>query len=79
MKFLIIKTSKLINIVIIVASLLISAFSLLFGIANLINPEVADEYLFQNTIVCLVLCAIGIAFILLAIASFRGLLFNNKN
>ena len=79
MKFLIIKTSKLINIMIIVASLLISAFSLLFGIANLINPEVADEYLFQNTIVCIVLCVIGISFILLAIASFRGLLFKNKN
>lgn len=78
MKFLVIKTSNLTNILIIVVSLAISAFSFLFGIANLVNPEVSDEYLFQNTVVCLVLCGIGVSFLLLAIASFRGILYKNK-
>ena len=78
MKFLVIKTSNLTNILIIVVSLPISAFSFLFGIANLINPEVSDEYLFQNTVVCLVLCGIGVSSLLLAVASFRGILYKNK-
>ena len=78
MKFLVIKTSNLTNILIIVVSLTISAFSFLFGIANLVNPEVSDEYLFQITVVCLVLCGIGVSFLLLAIASFRGILYKNK-
>ncbi len=79
MKFLVIKTSNLTNILIIVVSLAISAFSFLFGIANLINPDVvSDEYLFQNTVVCLVLCGIGVSFLLLATASFRGILYKNK-
>jgi len=77
-KFLVIKTSPLTNLLIIIGSLIISAFSLLFGIANLINPEVSDEYLFQNTVVCIVLCGIGVTFLLLAIASFRGILYRTK-
>ncbi len=79
MKFLIIKTSNLINVVIIIISLFICAFSLLFGIANLINPEVSDEYLLQNTAICIVLCGIGVSFLLLAFASFRGIIYKNKN
>ena len=78
MKFLLIKTSNLTNILIIVISLPLSAFSFLFGIANLINPEVSDEHLFQNTVVSLVLCGIGVSFLLLAIASFRGILYKKK-
>ena len=79
MKFLIIKTSNLINIVIIVASLFISGFFLLFGIANLINPDVPDAYLLQNTIVCIVVCSIGVSFLFLAFASFRGILYKKQN
>jgi len=75
MKFLIIKTSNLINIVIIVVSLFISGLFLLFGIANLINPDVPHEYLLQNTIVCIVVCGIGVSLLLLAIASLRGILY----
>ena len=79
MKFLVIRTSIVANILIIVVALTISAFSFLFGIANLINPDVvSDEYLFQNTVACLVVCGIGVAFLLLAIASFRGILCKNK-
>ena len=79
MKLPIIKTSNLINVVIIIISLFISAFSLLFGIANLINPDVSDEYLFENTVICIVLCGIGISSLLLAIASLRGIIYKNKN
>ena len=75
MKSLIIKTSNLKNTVIIAASLFISGLFLLFGIANLINPDVPQEYLLQNTIVCIVACGIGVSFLLLAIASLRGILY----
>lgn len=78
MTFLVIIESNLTNVLIIIVSLFISAFSFLFGIVNLINPEVSDEYLFQNTVVCIVLCVLGISLLLIAIASFRGILFKNK-
>jgi len=78
MAFLVIKESNFTNVLIIVVSLFISAFSFLFGIANLIGTEVSDEYLFLNTVVCIVLCIIGVSFLLIAIASFRGILFKNK-
>jgi len=35
---------------------------LLLGIANLINPEVPEAYLTQNTITCLAACFIGLVF-----------------
>ena len=76
MKFPTIKTSNLNNTLIIVVSLFISGFFLLFGIANLINPDVPIEFLMQNTIVCIVVCGIGVSFLLLAIASLRGILGN---
>ena len=78
MKFPIIKTSNLKNTVIILVSLFFCGFFLLFGIANLINPDVPNEFLKQNTIVCLVICGIGVSFLLLAIASLRGILYNKK-
>lgn len=78
MAFLVIKESNFTNVLIIVVSLFISTFSFLFGIANLIGTEVSDEYLFLNTVVCIVLCIIGVSFLLIAIASFRGILFKNK-
>ncbi len=77
MKFYI-KASGLTNVVIIIISLFISVFSFLFGIANFIYPEVSDEFLFQNTVVCIVLCCIGLVFFLLAIASLRGIQYKSK-
>ncbi len=79
MKFPVIKTSIFVNILIIIISLFISALFLLFGIANIINPDVPQEFLKQNTIVCLVYCGIGVLFSLIAIASFRGILFKNRS
>jgi len=78
MKYLIIKASNLTNVVVLIASLFISYFLFLFGIANYINPEVPDAYLSQNTAVCVVLCLIGLGFLLIAIASLRGIINKNK-
>ena len=74
MAFLQIRTSEIPGVILIIVGLLFSGFFLLFGVANLINPEVADDDLTQNTIACLVACTIGLLFLLLAIASLRGLL-----
>ncbi len=79
MKFPIIRESYFLNIVILVCSLFVSWFTLSFGIANLISPEVSEEYLFQNTIVCTILCVIGVAFLLIAFASIQGILYKIKN
>ncbi len=79
MKSLIIKASNLTNVIVLIASLIISYFFFLFGIANYINPDIPDAYLSQNTVVCAVLCVIGLAFLLIAIASLRGILFKNKS
>jgi hypothetical protein len=76
MKYPVIYESNVTNIFIILFSLFISAFTLLFGIANLINPEVSDEFLFKNTLVCIALFIIGVFFLLVAISSFWGILNN---
>ncbi len=78
MKFLVIRESYFLNIVILLISLFVSFFSFLFGIANLITPDVSDDFLVQNTIVCIVLCIIGVAFLLIAIASIQGILYKYK-
>lgn len=79
MKFLIIKTSILKNTLIIITSLFFSGLFLIFGITNLINPDVPQEFLNQNTIVCIVYCGIGLLFLLFAIAAFRGVIYSKKN
>jgi len=52
MAFLQIRTSATLGAILIIVGLLFSGFFLLFGLANLINPEVADGDLTQNTIAC---------------------------
>jgi len=47
---------------------------LLFGVANLLYPDVPEAYLTQNTIICLVVSFIGLVFILQAIKTYRKLL-----
>lgn len=79
MSFLVLRTSVFVNVIIIVVGILVSGFLLLFGIANLINPDVPDAYLTQNTMICLLVSCIGIAFLLLAIASFRGIVLKKKD
>jgi hypothetical protein len=79
MAFLEIRTTKIINVAILIVGLLVSGFLLLFGVANLANPDVPDAYLKQNTKVCLVVCIIGVVFLLIAIAALRGILLRKKN
>lgn len=79
MSFLVIRSSVFINVIIIIVGLLVSGLLLLFGIANLINPDVPDAYLTQNTMICILVSSIGIAFLLLAIASFRGIVLKKKD
>jgi len=43
---------SLLNIITIILGVLIASFLLLFGVANLINPDVPDKYLDQNIRVC---------------------------
>jgi hypothetical protein len=74
-----IRILKVINIAIIIIGVVVGGFLLLFGVANLVNPDVPDAYLPRNTKVCLVVCIIGILFLLLAIAAFRGILFVKKS
>ena len=78
MKLFVIRESYFINIVILILSLFIGVFSLLFGIGNLINPEVSEAYLFQNTLICIVLCSVGILFLLVALVSIKGILYKFK-
>jgi hypothetical protein len=79
MAFLEIRSSTAISVVIIIFGLFFSGLLLLFGIANLITPDVSDDYLTQNTVACLVACSIGVILLLVAIATFRGILHKKKS
>ena len=79
MAFLEIRASTMMNVVTIIFGLLLTGFLLLFGVANLINPDVPDAYLAQNTRTCLLVCCISVLPLLLAIAAFRGILHRKKS
>jgi len=78
MAFLEIRCSIFINVFLIILGLFLAGFLLLFGVANLIHPDVPEAYLKQNTITCLVICCISILPLLLSVAAFRGLLLKKK-
>ena len=79
MRFLEIRTYTIINVIIIIVGLMVGGFLLLFGVANLVNPDVPESYYARNTKVCLIVCGIGVIFLLLAIAAFRGILLKKKS
>jgi hypothetical protein len=56
------RLSTVIYLIIILIGLLFSGFLLLFGVANLVNPDVPDANLKQNTKVCLMVCSLGVGF-----------------
>jgi len=74
-----IRLSNVIYLIILIIGLLVSGFLLLFGVANLINPDVPDAYLKQNTKVCLMVCSLGVVLLLLSVAAFRGILIKRKS
>ena len=78
MKFPVIRESYFLNIVILVISLFVSLFAFSFGIANLITPDVPDDFLVQNTIICIVLCIVGVIFLYMVIASIEGIIYKIK-
>jgi uncharacterized membrane protein YjfL (UPF0719 family) len=78
MAFLTIRTSMPVGVVCIIGALAAAWFFLLFGVANLIRPEVSEAYLNQNTAMCLFLCGLGIGALLAAVAVFRGILLNYR-
>jgi hypothetical protein len=74
-----IRTHTVISMIIIIAGLFIGGFLLLFGIANLLDPDVDEAYYGQNIKVCLIVCGTGVLFLLLASATIRGILLKKKN
>ena len=77
MKFPVIKEPILVNIGIFIFSVILSGFTLLFGIAHLIegrNPNIPySEHLLGLTFV-IILCVVGVIFFVIAIAAIRGIL-----
>jgi len=57
------RISTVIYLIILIIGLLAGGLLLLFGVANLINPDVSDAYLKQNTKVCLMVCSLGVGFL----------------
>jgi len=64
---------------IIIVGLPLGGFLLLMGVGNLIYPDVPEEHLTLNTLMCLAVCLLGLFLLLLAIAAYRGILRSKKN
>ncbi|MBT8394935.1 MAG: hypothetical protein KJN66_08800 [Bacteroidia bacterium] len=80
MKFPIIRLPKFFNIVILVISLIIAGFTLLFGFAHIFeaifgepNPDIPYSESMKGWIIVISLCLIGILFLLIAFASIKGI------
>jgi hypothetical protein len=58
--------------VITVLLIFLSAFLLLFGVGNLVQPDVPDSALGQNTLVCLMLIVTGLISIYAIFRAFSG-------
>ena len=64
------------NIVIVTFSAIISWFTLLFGLAHLIegkNPNVPYSEHIKGVIICIVLCVVGVIFLVVALAAVKGI------
>ena len=81
MKFPAIKAPFLVNIVILIFSLFVSWFTLLFGLAHLLgakNPNVPYSETIKGVIICIVLCLVGVIFLVVAVTSIKGILYKLK-
>ena len=67
-----ISLSTTLRIITITLGVLMAFFFLLFGIANLINPDVPDDYLNQNTRVCVMLIITGVVSIYALFRPYSG-------
>jgi hypothetical protein len=64
--------SRVFSVITIVLGVLVASFLLLFGVANLINPDVPDSYLDQNTRVCVMFILTGLVIIYAIIRPYSG-------
>ena len=67
---------RFVNILIVIVSGIIGGFSLLFGLAHLIegrNPNIPDSEHFKGVMICLVLCLIGILCVFVFYSAVKGL------
>jgi len=84
MKLPVLKAPILVNIVVIFFSALISWFTLLFGIAHIIEgsesryPNISNSVHLLGVAVVITLCVIGVIFFVITIAAIRGILFQVK-
>ena len=83
MKLPVIRESYFLNVVILLVSLFVSFFTLLFGLADLteliVHPELyTSDQRIEGAIICVVLCLNGVFFLLIAIASIKGIIYKIK-
>ena len=86
MKFPVIRKSYFLNIVILLFSLFVSWFTLLFGLAPLLEPIVGGAHnpgipyyeIILGWIIVVSLCVIGVLFLLIAFASIQGIIYKFK-
>lgn len=64
--------SRVFNIITIILGVLMATFLLLFGVANLINPDVPESYLEQNTRVCVMFILTGLVIIYAIFRPYSG-------
>ncbi len=78
MKLPVIRESYFLNITILLFSLFVSWFCLLFGIAHLVegrDPNIPNSENMIVVMICIGLCIIGVIFLWIAYASAKGILF----
>lgn len=86
MKFPVIRKSYFLNITILLISLYVSWFALLLGIAHLIeafnggnhDSNIPIHEIIIGWIMVLLLCVIGILFLMIAIGSIKGIIYKLK-
>jgi len=77
MKFPVLKAPILVNIVIVIVSAFISWFTLLFGIAHLVegrNHNIPYSEHLLGVAVVITLCVIGVVFLVIVIAAIKGII-----
>ena len=77
MKFPILKAPIVVNVIIVIISAFISWFTLLFGIAHIIegrNYDIPYSEHLKGVAVVTMLCIVGVVFLIITIAAIRGIL-----
>lgn len=77
MRFPVIRAPLWVNLTIVIVSAFISWFTLLFGIAHLIegrNPDIPESEHLKGVVSVITLCVIGVIFLMITIAAIRGII-----